>query len=182
MALIPCPECGTQISDRAPTCPKCGMPIASQPSPPISTPTPQISATDGVVKTPPSQELTFYSDNRGVRVTNTRAIMGNRTYSMANLSSVTLWKVSPNNTWPVLFIIFGLLQGIACISMKGMQGVSALGFILLVIGIAWLSSLKTTYFVRITAAGGDTNALGDKDYNYIKGVVDALNEAIVKRG
>lgn len=63
-----------------------------------------------------------------------------------------------------------------------MQGVSALGFILLVIGIAWLSSLKTTYFVRITAAGGDTNALGDKDYNYIKGVVDALNEAIVKRG
>lgn len=31
MALIPCPECGSEVSDRAPTCPKCGVPIASAP-------------------------------------------------------------------------------------------------------------------------------------------------------
>lgn len=29
MALIDCPECGGQVSDRAPTCPHCGVPIAS---------------------------------------------------------------------------------------------------------------------------------------------------------
>jgi hypothetical protein len=29
MALIDCPECGATISERAPTCPKCGLPIAS---------------------------------------------------------------------------------------------------------------------------------------------------------
>ncbi|WP_462321298.1 zinc ribbon domain-containing protein [Halochromatium sp.] len=28
MALIDCPECGRQVSDRAPTCPQCGVPIA----------------------------------------------------------------------------------------------------------------------------------------------------------
>ncbi|TVQ86907.1 MAG: zinc ribbon domain-containing protein [Chromatiaceae bacterium] len=28
MALISCPECGGQVSDRAPTCPHCGAPIA----------------------------------------------------------------------------------------------------------------------------------------------------------
>jgi ribosomal protein L40E len=28
MALIDCPECGAKISERAPTCPKCGFPIA----------------------------------------------------------------------------------------------------------------------------------------------------------
>ncbi len=28
MALIDCPECGSQVSDRAPTCPHCGVPIA----------------------------------------------------------------------------------------------------------------------------------------------------------
>lgn len=28
MALIDCPECGGQVSDRAPTCPHCGVPIA----------------------------------------------------------------------------------------------------------------------------------------------------------
>lgn len=28
MALIDCPECRSQVSDRAPTCPHCGLPIA----------------------------------------------------------------------------------------------------------------------------------------------------------
>ncbi|WP_169975740.1 zinc ribbon domain-containing protein [Tautonia rosea] len=32
MALIPCPECQTQISDLAPTCPRCGYPIAIRPA------------------------------------------------------------------------------------------------------------------------------------------------------
>jgi len=28
MALIPCPECGTQVSDKAVSCPKCGHPLS----------------------------------------------------------------------------------------------------------------------------------------------------------
>ena len=28
MALINCPECNNKVSDAAPTCPKCGAPIA----------------------------------------------------------------------------------------------------------------------------------------------------------
>lgn len=31
MALINCPECGKQISDRAPACPNCGCPISATP-------------------------------------------------------------------------------------------------------------------------------------------------------
>lgn len=31
MALIACPECGKQISDKAPTCPHCGAPALSAP-------------------------------------------------------------------------------------------------------------------------------------------------------
>ena len=31
MALINCPECGRQVSDKAPTCPGCGVVIATQP-------------------------------------------------------------------------------------------------------------------------------------------------------
>jgi zinc-ribbon domain len=27
MALIACPECGSEVSDKAPTCPRCGVPI-----------------------------------------------------------------------------------------------------------------------------------------------------------
>ena len=30
MAIIKCPECGRQISDKAPACPNCGVPIAGK--------------------------------------------------------------------------------------------------------------------------------------------------------
>lgn len=32
MALIKCPDCGTDVSDAAPACPKCGRPIAREPA------------------------------------------------------------------------------------------------------------------------------------------------------
>jgi len=178
MALINCPECGTQVSDRAPTCPKCGVPIAAQTIPAGA----QVMPVEPTKASPPSGEVTYYTDQQGVRVTNARAIMGNRTYSMANISSVHLWKQDPSNTGPVILILFGVLQGVCCLAIKDIRSVSILGLILLAIGIAWLVGLKPTYYVRITAAGGETNALGSQNYAYIKGVVDALNEAIVKRG
>lgn len=34
MALIACSECGNQVSDKAPTCPHCGAPVAGTPAPP----------------------------------------------------------------------------------------------------------------------------------------------------
>ena len=33
MAIIKCPECGRQISDKAPTCPSCGVEIAGKITP-----------------------------------------------------------------------------------------------------------------------------------------------------
>ena len=32
MALINCPECGKQVSDRAASCPDCGCPISATPT------------------------------------------------------------------------------------------------------------------------------------------------------
>jgi hypothetical protein len=34
MALIPCPECKTEVSSAAAACPKCGHPIAAPTTPP----------------------------------------------------------------------------------------------------------------------------------------------------
>lgn len=31
MSLKPCPECGHEVSDRAPACPSCGFPLAEDP-------------------------------------------------------------------------------------------------------------------------------------------------------
>lgn len=40
MALIACPDCGNQVSDAAPTCPRCGRPIAVTATPPAAAPAP----------------------------------------------------------------------------------------------------------------------------------------------
>ena len=51
-----------------------------------------------------------------------------------------------------------------------------------VTGLLGLLLAQGRYSVRITAAGGETDALVAKDRAYIERVVDALNEAIVRRG
>jgi len=43
-------------------------------------------------------ETTYYADKR-VRVTNARAILDNKTYAMANITSVSLTSEEPNRLW-----------------------------------------------------------------------------------
>ena len=53
MALIKCPECGKEISDKAAACPNCGCPISSEASPVVAnSSTPDSSNDDGKPSTP----------------------------------------------------------------------------------------------------------------------------------
>lgn len=48
MALIVCPECSTQVSDKAISCPSCGCPIAAAPQqPPVAAPMVSVTKTRG---------------------------------------------------------------------------------------------------------------------------------------
>lgn len=53
MALIECPECGKQVSDKAPACPNCGVPMAITPTPVVQ----QVQVVR-VAKAPKSRVLT----------------------------------------------------------------------------------------------------------------------------
>lgn len=46
MALITCPDCGREVSDRAPACPSCGAPIAPPPVPPPASPQRVVTSED----------------------------------------------------------------------------------------------------------------------------------------
>lgn len=48
MALINCPECNNEISDKAVSCPKCAFPINQQTSKPISKNDKGLTVADGV--------------------------------------------------------------------------------------------------------------------------------------
>jgi hypothetical protein len=136
------------------------------------------------------QEVTFYSDQNGVRITNCRAIMGSRTYSMANVSSVALHAIPPQLGCAIIMIVLGLL-GALVLGVVALQaqydngpnfGPTVLSALLGGIGVLLVLLSKTQYVVRIIAAGGESDALFSYNLNYLRGVVGALNEAIVHRG
>ena len=126
-------------------------------------------------------ERTYHSDEKGVRITGTRAIFGSTTYSMANLSSVRTQVKPPNRSggiWTALVGVVALVIGVA----TGVTGITMVGVVIFLLGIliAWMA--KGTYYVMISSASGESEALSSSDKDYIDGVTRALNEAIIGRG
>ncbi|MGH9432275.1 MAG: DUF6232 family protein [Terriglobia bacterium] len=128
------------------------------------------------------KEVTFYSDSKGVRVTNTRLIVRNTTYAMAVIASVRANVKKPKNRgssilWGTGFALVGLLfvyksfpyPGIFCLALAALLGL--------------LTALRQpTYVVRVTSASGDGEPIEDRSRLYCEQVVEAINQAIIHRG
>ena len=119
-----------------------------------------------------------------VRITNMRAIIGNKTYVMSNVTSVSVAKQKPN--YALLIIIVPLLVGGLFATFGGLSqqdlNVGLAGIAALALGIWMLRSARTKYIVKIGSASGESNALRSQDEGYIREIVKAMNEAIVRRG
>lgn len=129
-----------------------------------------------------AEEISLYRDAT-IQVTNLRAILPGKTYAMANITSVSTF-TQPANTAPgVIMAILGALIVLPGIVVSEMRGCSfTVGIAMLIIGIAIAAAAKNVYWVRIGSASGETNALRSEDHDYVARVVDAINEAIVRRG
>jgi len=151
-----------------------------------------------------SQETTFYqSDN--ILITNTRAVLRNDTYAMANITSVKARVKPPNRVIGIVVSVVGGLMTTCCgcsalgvIPMlteggdefigTGLAGGGAIlagaifGLLVLAGGIALIIMAKPTYVVAIGTAGGEVDALGSRDQDYVATIVSAMNEAIIHRG
>ena len=126
------------------------------------------------------KETTFYSDERGVRITNTRAIVGATTYAMANITSVSTAVKPANRTPGIVVAILGLLV-LVITGLLGSSGGVIFGVIFLGLGILVAVIAKATYVVRIGSASGEADAISSKDEKYIQAIVQAMNEAFIKR-
>lgn len=60
MALVPCSECGREVSDKAAACPQCGAPVAQQP-----TATPVVRVDDDKPSRVKTAEDSVFTRNRG---------------------------------------------------------------------------------------------------------------------
>ena len=125
-----------------------------------------------------AQEVTIYTDPT-VTITTARAILDGTTYAVANVTSVRAWTVKKSGSalmFGVIMLVIAVAVGASSVPWGLVVAVAA-GFGFLIHFI-----LKDRHFVRIGTAGAEHDAIWSHDLAYIRGIVDALNNAIVQRG
>jgi len=127
-------------------------------------------------------EVTFYSDEGGVRVTNSRLIIGPVTYAMLNVTSVSRAFTKPNRLGPILLLAIGGLVALANVSGHFEIGLFMIGVVLAGLGALVWKLQKTKYHLRIASASGEANAITSVNADHIDKIVQAVNEAMIKRG
>lgn len=129
-------------------------------------------------------EVSYYQEG-DITITSARAMLGSKTYAMANITSVSMGTIPPDRALGVLVVLVGLLisvcSGMAVLENNNAGGIF-LGLIVVGVGVVIAASKKTKYVVKIGSASGESNALVATDEEYIQKIVDAVNEAIIMRG
>jgi hypothetical protein len=126
------------------------------------------------VSAAPPEERTYFHEG-SVAITSTRAIIGSKTYAMANVSSVNRI-VEP---WPrPKLILCALLAGGCAFAFDHAWWLWAITVGLLVAGILG----KDRHVPVITGAGGETRALETRDGKFFDGAASAMELAIVNPG
>ena len=137
-----------------------------------------------------STEQTFYSDERGVRITATRVIFDSATesttYSMANITSVTTVKEPAKRTLGILVAIIGIVLLLGGLGIDGTE-LTIVGAITGALGLLFAYFAKGVYKLKITSASGEFFPISsEKDKNideeYIEKIAVAINEAMISRG
>jgi hypothetical protein len=119
-----------------------------------------------------------------IRITNLRAIFGDKTYAISNIMSVTKKERTNLSAFlPVAIIVLG----IAFISFAFFNEVInwiaiGLGVLMVVGGYFVAMLLKTEYFVEIGSASGEEQAYHSKSIVKVTDIVRAINQAIIEQG
>lgn len=126
------------------------------------------------------KETTFYSDDRGVRVTNARLVVGQTTYAMGNVTSVS---TRTNYLWTIVVLVVGLILvvvGLASGTGPQRGGFGLLGALLLLVGA--LAVARPARHLRISTSAGEVSALSSRKKEYVESVAHAIQEAMIHRG
>lgn len=114
----------------------------------------------------------IFFENNGVKVTNARFIVDANTYSIRNITSTAAW--SQSQKWIVGVVL--ILIGLACL-----KEATAIEVIFLAVAALVLYLGRPVHYVRLHTSGGEVKAVKSYDLEYVKQVVQALNEAIISQ-
>lgn len=117
-----------------------------------------------------------------IKITNLRAVFGEKTYSMSNITSVEKSKVEQTGCAIPGLIIAGILLFMYSFA-------DGINWMLLVVGLVMVGggiyasrSEKPDYLVQFGSASGEIKAYKSKDQDEIKAIVEAINTAIIQKG
>jgi hypothetical protein len=128
-----------------------------------------------------SQERVLFEGD-GIKVTDKRAILGNKTYAITNITSVQKSKKNKGQLLPFILIILGIGLGLAAlVNIKQGGACLAVGVVMVLIGGLLVSNAKDRYIVRLGSASGETDGLISPSEELIDTVVEAINQAIIGR-
>lgn len=131
-----------------------------------------------------SKESTIY-ETGDIKITNLRAVFGNKTYSVSNITSVEKKVIAASGCGPLLLIGLGIafvVSGATRTYNDSWPITVVIGIIIFSLGAKAARSEKPTYSVSLTTAGGEVKAFESTDEAVILSVVGALNDAITKKG
>ncbi|WP_300752661.1 DUF6232 family protein [Janthinobacterium sp.] len=123
-------------------------------------------------------ETTYYSNGR-VTVTNARFIVDDETHAISGITSVKLGVKKPNRLLPV-----ALMAVLFLVLTKGgkYDGLSIWHWAMVLLpGIIWLLLQRTHYTVTLASASGEHRALKSRIKPFVREVVDAINQAIIRQ-
>lgn len=131
-----------------------------------------------------SEEKIIY-EKRNIKITNLRAIFGDKTYAMSNITSVEKGSIAPSGGFSFFFTLFGVIIGLlAFLATPSMRGpIWLLAGLMLIGGIGtMLMGSKTEYYVQFASSAGEIKAHTSDDEAEIKQIVEAINQAIIQKG
>jgi hypothetical protein len=139
------------------------------------------------ISTPSDTSETIYYSDADVKITNARAVLTDKTYSISNITSVVAGQKPGNGMPGCAVMVVGVLIAAGVFEFRDpMVGSNLLleliSALVITTGFWLLLTVKPVYVVKIGSASGEKDALVSADRQYIQRVVAAINEAIIKRG
>ena len=129
-----------------------------------------------------TEETVIYQEGN-IKITNARAVFGDKTYSMANITSVEKGAASDNSG---CFVVIFLFLGIGLISTSFSDGFDfgylVTGLVFGGIAIYMALSRKSGYVVKFGSSSGEIKAYTSSSEEEIKKIVAAINAAIIQKG
>jgi Family of unknown function (DUF6232) len=134
---------------------------------------------------------TVYFEHGDVKVTEARFIASGQTFAMKNITSIKTKSKDPNRILPMIGLVVG--AGFLFGAIGPAVGVGkienfnnfflglAIGATLIWFCIRWLRKLKPMLTIVLTTAGSEQAALQTQQPEYLRQVVEALNQAIAHK-